>query len=108
MLNARVIMDGGISITDAETVGSLVDVDFVLAGRVFSYRDYEGTGGMPRVEFSTVLIEKNSRRVVFSSGSDNSGGDRVRLFERGTSRTAHIMATQMVRRTAEAIAGGPD
>ena len=105
LLNARVIMDGGISISDAETVASLVDADFVLAGRVLSYQDYEGPAGRARVEFSTVLIDRKTRRLVFSSDSDNRGDDGVHFFERGTSRTAHIMATQMVRRTVEAIAG---
>jgi hypothetical protein len=42
---------------------------------------------------------------VWSSDSYNDGKDGVRFFERGTSRTAHAMATQMVRLTAEMIAG---
>ena len=105
LLNARVIMDGGISLGDAETVASLVDADFVLAGRVLSYDDYQGPVGTTHVEFSTVLIEKGSRRVVFSARSDNHGTDGVLGFERGMSRTAHAMATQMVRLVTKAIAG---
>jgi len=57
------------------------------------------------VEFSTALLETKSRRVVWSSDSYNEGSDGVRFFERGSSRTAHAMATQMVRLTAEMIAG---
>jgi hypothetical protein len=105
LLNARVVMAGGVSISDAELVASLVNADFVLAGRVISYRDYEGPMGTPEVEFSTVVIEKSSRRVVFSSDSDNRGSDGVHFFERGTSRTAHVMATQMVKLVTDAIAG---
>jgi TolB-like protein len=105
LLNARVIMDGGIALADAENVASLVDTDLVLAGRVLSYRDFEGSAGQTRVEFSTVLFEKSTRRIVFSSISDNTGADGVGWFERGGSKTAHVMATQMVRRTVEAIAG---
>jgi TolB-like protein len=105
LLNARVIMDGGLSISDATTVASTVGADFVLAGRVLAYQDYEGPTGTAHVEFSTVLIDKASRRVVFSTRSDNSGRDGVVMFERGTSRTAHAMATQMVRRTADTLAG---
>jgi len=107
LLNARVIMDGGISIGDADTVASLLEADFILAGRVLSYTDYEGPSGLASVEFSTVLIEKKTRRVVFTARSDNRGTDGVHFFERGTARTAHAMATQMVRLTAEAIAGEP-
>jgi TolB-like protein len=105
LLNARVIMDGGVSISDAETVASLVDADFVLAGRVLSYQDYEGPAGLTRVEFSAVLIDRKTRRMVFSSESDNTGSDGVVFFDRGRSRTAHVMATQMVRRTVEAMVG---
>lgn len=105
LLDARVIMDGGISLSDAETVAALIDADLVLGGRVLRYEDYEGPAGRTRVEFSTVLIERQSRRVVWSSDSYNEGSDGVWFFERGTSRTAHAMATQMVRLTTEMIAG---
>ncbi len=105
LLDARVIMDGGLSLSDAERLAGLSDADFVLGGRVIRYEDYEGAGGRTRVEFSTTLIDRKTRRVVWSSESYNDGSDGVRFFERGTSRTAHAMATQMVRLTAEMIAG---
>lgn len=105
LLDARIIMEGGLSLSDAETVAALVDSDYVLGGRVLRYEDHEGTGGGTRVEFSAVLIERKSRRVVWSSDSYNSGSERVGFFERGITRTAHAMATQMVRIAAEMIAG---
>ena len=105
LLDARIIMDGGPSLSDAETLASLIDADFVLGGRVLRYDDYEGPAGRTRVEFSAVLVERKSRRVVWSSDSYNEGSDGVSVFERGTSRTAHAMATQMVGITAEMIAG---
>jgi TolB-like protein len=105
LLEARIIMEGGVAIRDAELVASLTAADFVLAGRVLAYQDYEGPVGAPRVEFSTVLIERQSRRVVWSSASYNDGRDGVRFFERGMSRTAHAMATQMVRLAAETLVG---
>lgn len=106
LLKARIIMDGGVSLSDAELVGSLLDADFVLAGRVLYYDDFEGPEANPRVEFSTVLIERRSRKVVWSSQSYNAGSDGVRWFGRGRSMTAHAMATQMVRLAAERIAAG--
>ncbi len=105
LLDTRVIMDGGVSIADAEAVAALIDADFVLGGRVIHYEDYEGAGQPPNVEFSTVIIARANRKVVWSSHSYNGGRDGVGLFERGTSRTAHAMATQMVRLTAEMIVG---
>ncbi len=104
-LDARIIMDGGISISDAMTVAEATGADFVLGGRVLRYEDYEGPAGRTRVEFSTVLIEKKSGKVVWSSASDNEGSDGVRVFERGTSRIAHAMATRMVRLTVDGIVG---
>jgi TolB-like protein len=105
LLSARIIMDGGLSVSDAETVAALIDADFVLAGRVLRYDDYEGPQGLTGVEFSTVLIARQSRRVVWSSHSYNEGQDGVRFFGRGESKTAHAMATQMVGLTAQAMAG---
>ncbi len=104
-LDVRIIMDAGLSIADAEQVAAPVDADFVLSGRVIRYADYEGPSGLARVEFSTVLVEKKSGKVVWSSQSYNDGRDGVGLFERGLSKTAHAMATQMVRLTADMIAG---
>lgn len=105
LLDARIIMDGGLSINDAETLAALLDADYVLGGRVTRYDDYTGPAGRTRVEFSTVLVERRSRRVVWSSDSYNEGVDGVRWFERGASRTAHAMATQMVGLTVEMMAG---
>lgn len=105
LLQARIIMDEGISLADAELVADLVDADLILSGRVIYYQDYPGPEGRARAEFSTILIEKRSRRVVWSSDSFNEGMDGVRFFGRGRTRTAHAMATQMVRLTSEMIAG---
>jgi len=105
LLDARIIMDGGLSLRDADTVAALVEADFVLGGRILRYEDHVGSGRAPRVEFSTLLIDRKSRRVIWSSSSDNHGLDGVHFFERGTSRTAHAMATQMVRLTSEMIVG---
>jgi len=105
LLDARIIMDGGLSISDAETVAALIETDFVLGGRVLRYEDYDGPDGKTGVEFSTVLIERKSRKVVWSSDSYNEGRDGLGLFGHGATKTAHAMATQMVRLATELIAG---
>lgn len=106
LLRARVIMDGGISLSDAEAVAAVLDVDFVLAGRVLAYQDYDGPEGQTRADFSTTLIERRSGRVVWSSHSYNDGLDGVRFFGRGRSATAHRMATQMVGLATALIVNG--
>lgn len=105
LLDARIIMDSGLSISDADTVAALIQAEYVLAGRVIRYDDYEGPGGRNGVEFSTALIEKKTRKVVWSSDSYNTGSDGIGFFERGSTKTAHAMATQMVRLTTELMAG---
>ncbi len=84
LLDARIIMEGGVSISDAETVAALVDADFVLGGRVIRYEDYEGPSGAARVEFYTVVVDRRSRKLVWSSASYNDGTDGTGWFERGT------------------------
>ena len=98
-------MDGGISLSDADTVAALVDADLVLGGRILKYEGSTGSVAAVRVEFSTVVIEKKSRKVVWSSDSANDGSAGLGFFERGASKTAHTMATQMVQLTAASLAG---
>jgi TolB-like protein len=105
LLDARIIMLGGVSLSDADTVAALVDADYVLGGRALRYDDYQGSAGRAVVEFSAVLIEKKTRKVVWSSDSSNDGTEKTGLFERETTRTAHALATQMVRLTAAMMAG---
>lgn len=106
LLQARIIMDGGISLADADVVAGTLEADFVLGGRVISYQDYEGGDAIPRVDFSTVLFDRKTRAIVWSSHQDNNGRDGVHFFERGRSMTAHVMATQMVRLATEHLAQG--
>jgi TolB-like protein len=105
LLNARIIMNSGLSITDADTVGALIDADYVLGGRVLRYEDHEGAGARTRVEFSALLVDRKSRLVVWSSDSAGDGTDGALFFDLGRTRTAHAMATGMVQIATDMIAG---
>jgi len=105
LLDDHIVMNSGLSSSDTDKLAAPVDGDFVLSGRVLRYVDYEGPSGLARVEFSTVLIEKKSGKVVWSSESYNDGRDGPGWFERGVSKTAHEMAAQMVQFTVDMIAG---
>jgi hypothetical protein len=61
------------------------------------YQDYRGAFGAPKVDFSVLLIERKSRKVVYSSFSHNEGDDGVFFFDWGRVNTAHAMASQMAR-----------
>ena len=95
-------------LTARERIALLCDegAPFVEIGLLVAYDDYEGPEGRTHAEFSVVLIERATRRVVWSSHSDNHGSDGVRFFGRGRSTNAQGMATQMVGLATEMIANG--
>jgi len=97
LLNARVIMLEGISLTDADLVLNSLDADLVLTGRVMDYQDYQGSLGKPIVDVSVTAIERKSRKVVWNSYSHNEGDDGVFFFDWGRVNTAHRMMAKMAR-----------
>jgi TolB-like protein len=96
LLDMRVIMGDGISLADADLLFSRLKADLVLSGNVMDYQDYQGPEGNPRVDFSTQIIEKRSREVVWAAQSHNRGDDRIFFFDWGKVNTAYAMSTQMV------------
>jgi TolB-like protein len=101
LLNSRIIMQDGISLADADALFAGLDADLLVSGRVMDYQDYQGALGKPKVDFSSMVIERKSREVVWSSDSHNEGDDGVFLFDRGRVNTAHAMASQMVQRVGK-------
>jgi TolB-like protein len=102
LLEHRVVMAAGPSLENANVLSSdeSLGVDLVLSGVVFDYQD---AVGIPKVDFSVTMIEKESSRVVWSSRSHASGKDGVRFFDLGMVHTAHQLASEMVRGTSEAL-----
>ena len=101
LLNSRIIMQDGISLADADALFAGLDADLLVSGRVMDYQDYQGALGKPKVDFSSMVIERKSREVVWSSDSHNEGDDGVFFFDRGRVNTAHAMASQMVQRVGK-------
>jgi len=97
LLNARVILEGGIALQDVDLVANSLEADFVMAGKVTDYQDYEGSGGKPKIDFSMQILERRSRRIVWSSQSHSEGDDGVFFFDRGKINTAHVMMNRMVQ-----------
>jgi hypothetical protein len=94
-------MQDGISLADADALFAGLNADLLVSGRVMDYQDYRGAWGKPIVDFSSMVIERKSREIVWSSDSHNEGDDRVFFFDRGRVNTAHAMASQMVRRVGK-------
>ena len=101
LLNSRIIMQDGISLADADALFAGLNADLLVSGRVMDYQDYQGALGKPKVDFSSMVIERKSREVVWSSDSHNEGDDGVFFFDRGRVNTAHAMASQMVQRVGK-------
>jgi len=104
LLNLRMIMQDGVSLADADAIFATLNGDLLVSGRVMDYQDYQGVWGKPKVGFSTMVIERKSREVVWSSNSYNGGDDGVFFFDRGRVNTAHAMASQMVQLVAKMMA----
>jgi len=104
LLGLRVIMEDGVSLANADAIFSILNADVILSGKVIDYQDYQGLWGKPKVDFSTVLIERKSREVVWGSNSYNEGDDGVFFFDRGRVNTAYVMTSQMVRWIGEWVA----
>jgi TolB-like protein len=101
LLNSRIIMQDGISLADADALFAGLNADLLVSGRVMDYQDYQGAWGKPKVDFSSMVIERKSREVIWSSDSHNEGDDGVFFFDRGRVNTAHAMASQMVQRVGK-------
>ncbi|MBI2216918.1 MAG: hypothetical protein HYU51_06430 [Candidatus Rokubacteria bacterium] len=106
LLRSRVIMTDGISLSDTDTILNAVDADLVLNGEVLEYREPRGSGS-PRVDFSVLVIERTTRRVVYSASSHNAGDDRVFFFDWGRVATGHALTAQMSRAVTERMLSAP-
>jgi len=97
LLKLRVIMYGGISLSNAESIFSILNVDFILTGTIIDYKDYIGPTGKPKVDFSVLLLDRKSREAVWTSKSYNEGDEDVYFFDFGKVNTCNAMASEMVR-----------
>jgi TolB-like protein len=102
LLKYRMIMEAGPSLANAGILfsRSSLDVDLVCSGTVFDYQD---AVGVPKVDFSVKIFERNSREVVWSSRSYGNGDDGVFFFDLRRVRTAHRLASEMVGGTLEGL-----
>jgi hypothetical protein len=104
LLMSRTIMEGGLSLPQADLLRVMLDVDLVLTGNVFEYEDYSGRSGSPKVNFTARVYDTKIRQVEWASLSYNQGDDGVFFFDVGKVHTAHAMASEMARALAEMMA----
>ncbi len=97
MLNMRIIMQNGISIPYVDLLVNALGIDYLLTGKVFEYQDVSGGGDSPKVDFSAQVIEKATRKVVWTSSSWNRGDDGVYFYDWGRVNTASALTGLMTR-----------
>lgn len=97
MLKMRIIMTDGISLPYIDAIAINLNVDYVLAGKVFDYQDYVGVSGKPKIDFSIQLIERASKKIVWASKSYNEGDDGVFFYDWGRLNTASVLAAKMTQ-----------
>jgi TolB-like protein len=96
MLANRLIMEGGVALDQAQTLSGDLQADLLLTGAVSEYGEAEN-GGVPSILFTAQLLERQSRRILWSIESRNSGSDGVFFFELGTLLNPCRLAEEMVR-----------
>jgi len=106
LLNLRIIMEDSISLAQTDVLFGILNVDLIAAGKVMDYQDYKSAWGKAKVDFSSQLIERKSRQVVWSSRSYNDGEEAVYFFDWGKVNTAHVLTNRMVRSIGEMVVSG--
>ncbi len=96
LLRYRVIMEDGISLADAEIMFGMLKADLLLTGNVNDYEDQQGSFGSPKVDFSALLLDRESRLAVWAVDDRYTGDDRVHFFDFGRITTANALAAAMV------------
>jgi hypothetical protein len=101
LLSYRIILEGGVSFDTARVVAGMLDVNLVVSGYVREFND----AGVPKVEFTVLVLEKRTEELVWQSTSYNTGADGVWFFGLGQVSTASALTCRMMRNVVEGMAG---
>jgi hypothetical protein len=103
LLQYRVIMEDGVSLADAEIVFGMLKTDLLLSGNVNDYEDHQGSFGAPIVDFSVLMLDRESRKAVWAVDAHYTGDDRVYFFDFGKVTTASGLAAAITRGAIESL-----
>ncbi len=102
LLRRRVVMADGVSIDEARVLSATLDADLVVAGYVF---DYEDGPGVPGSNFTVMVIDRKTGRVIWESTSYNKGNDSETVFGLRTVSTAPALTCRMIRGFLDVLTG---
>lgn len=94
LLNYRIIMKDGASVSDADLIQTSVQADLIVTGKVLAYKDDVATF-TPKVEFEVMVFEKKRKKTVWASWSCSQGDEGVFFFDWGRINTAGTLASKM-------------
>ena len=103
LLRRRIVMEDGVSLDQARLISGTLEADLVVAGYVFEYDD---AAGAPASNFTVLVIDRKTSRVVWESTSFNRGTDSATLFELNVVSTAPRLSCRMVREVIDGIDRG--
>jgi TolB-like protein len=103
LLRFRVVLQGGISLDVARMTMELVHADLALTGVVRSFDDALSADGVPRLEYTVMLLDRRGDEVVWRSTSYSQGDDGVFFFDAGKVSTVGDLACRMAQSTVRAM-----
>jgi TolB-like protein len=102
LLRRRIVMEDGVSLDQARVVSVALDADLVLAGYVY---DLEDGAGAPVSNFSAMVIDRKTGRMVWQSTSHDRGNDSETLFGLRRVTTAPLLTCRMAREVIDGMTG---
>jgi hypothetical protein len=103
LLQYRIIMEEGVSLSDAEIMFGMLKSDLLLSGNVNDFEDTQGSFGAPKVDFSALLLDRESRKAVWAVNAHYAGDDRVYFFDYGRVTTASGLAAAITRGAIDSL-----
>ena len=101
LLRRRIVMEDGVSLDQARTVSATLDADLVLAGYVYDFDE----GTTPLSNFSAMVIDRKTGRVVWESTSYDKGNDSETLFGLRRVSTTALLTCRMAREVVDGMTG---
>jgi hypothetical protein len=97
LLQYRIIMEEGVSLSDAELVLNVMRADLLLSGNVNDYAEIQGSSGAPEVDFTALMLNRDNRKAGWAVDIHAKGDEKVYLFDIGRLTTANALAAAITR-----------
>jgi len=93
----RITPERGVTLDQARVLLELLDADLVLVGSVRELEEGLGERGVPRIQFSAMVLDRENNEIAWDSSSQNAGDDGVIFFDAGFVSTSGDLGCRMIR-----------